>query len=138
MHVQVGNSISSSVRSKTGFSQSTLGSLRYIPRGPHQIRVSKLLYHMISAILSTSWFVLIFFRLQNILLPVQSKIEFDEEGDIDETLNGLKQDDPYLVDVLKDYYLMSPSSGPYKIDKKFLRSPLIDVIYLSLINIFKK
>jgi len=64
--------------------------------------------------------------LQNILLPVQSKIEFDEEGDIDETLNGLKQDDPYLVDVLKDYYLMSPSSGPYQIDKKFLRSPLID------------
>ena len=33
---------------------------------------------------------------------------------------------------------MSPSSGPYQIDKKFLRSPLIDVIYLSFINIFKK
>ena len=69
---------------------------------------------------------------------MQCKIEFDEEGDIDETLNGLKQDDPYLVDVLKDYYLMSPSSGPYQIDKKFLRSPLIDVIYLSFINILKK
>ena len=65
---------------------------------------------------------------------MQSKIEFDEEGDIDETLNGLKQDDPYLVDVLKDYYLMSPASGPYRIDQKFLRSPLIDVIYLPSIN----
>ena len=68
--------------------------------------------------------------LQNILLPVQSKIEFDEEGDIDETLNGLEQDDPYLVDVLKNYYLMSPASGPYRIDQQFLRSPLVDVIYL--------
>ena len=69
-------------------------------------------------------------RLQNILLPVQSKIEFDEETDIDETLNGLEQDDPYLVDVLKNYYLMSPASGPYRIDQQFLRSPLVDVIYL--------
>ena len=66
-------------------------------------------------------------RLQNILLPVQSKIEFDEEGDIDYTLNRLQQDDPYLVDVLKTYYLMSPAVGPYRIDQKFLRSPLVEV-----------
>ena len=74
----------------------------------------------------------IYSRLQNILLPVQSKIE--EARDIDESLNGLEQDDPYLVDVLKDYYLMSPASGPYRIDQKFLRSPLVDVIYLPSIN----
>ena len=71
--------------------------------------------------------------LQNILLPVQSKIEFDEEGDIYDMLNGLNQDDPYLVDVLKNYYLMSPASGPYRIDQKFLLSPLVDVslLYVS-------
>ena len=48
-------------------------------------------------------------------------------------LNGLNQDDPYLVDVLKNYYLMSPASGPYRIDQKFLRSPLVDVslLYVS-------
>ena len=45
-------------------------------------------------------------------------------------LNGLNQDDPYLVDVLKNYYLMSPASGPYRIDQKFLRSPLADVSLL--------
>ena len=70
----------------------------------------------------------IYSRLQNILLPVQSKIE--EARDIDESLNGLEQDDPYLVDVLKNQYLMSPASGPYRIDQNFLRSPLVDVMYL--------
>ena len=71
----------------------------------------------------------IYSRLQNILLPVQSKIE--EARDIDESLNGLEQDDPYLVDVLKNHYLMSPASGPYRIDQNFLRSPLVDVMYLQ-------
>ena len=65
---------------------------------------------------------------------MQSKVEFDEEGDIYDMLNGLNQDDPYLVDVLKNYYLMSPASGPYRIDQKFLHSPLVDVIYLPSVN----
>ena len=32
---------------------------------------------------------------------------------IDESLNGLRQDDPTLIQILKDKYLVPPSSLPY-------------------------
>lgn len=70
------------------------------------------------------------FRLQN----VYCKIDYDEEGDIDESLNGLSQDDPVLIDAIKNYYLMSPASNemPYKIKPDKLNQPKIFVsIFLT-------
>lgn len=66
---------------------------------------------------------ILYFLLQNVCC----KIDYDEEGDIDESLNGLSQDDPVLVDAIKNYYLMSPASNkmPYKIKPANLNQPKI-------------
>ena len=53
---------------------------------------------------------------------------FDEEGEIDASLNGLAQDDPVVVDALKNYYLTAPANElPYKIDKYRLDPNLLQV-----------
>ena len=61
---------------------------------------------------------------------VNCKLEckYDEEAEIDESLNGLPQDDPILVEALKNYYLTSPADQlPYKIDKDRLQPKSLDV-----------
>ena len=58
---------------------------------------------------------------------VNGKIDCDEEGEIDESLNGLQQDDPILIDAIKNYYLMSAATMPYKIQPKNLQPPAIYV-----------
>ena len=67
--------------------------------------------------------MIFFFRLK----IVNGKIDCDEEGEIDESLNGLHQDDPILIDAIKNYYLMSAATMPYKIQPKNLQSPAIYV-----------
>ena len=64
-----------------------------------------------------------FFRLK----IVNGKIDCDEEGEIDESLNGLQQDDPILIDAIKNYYLMSAATMPYKIQPANLQPPAIYV-----------
>ena len=64
------------------------------------------------------------------VIQVNCKLEckYDEESEIDESLNGLPQDDPILVEALKNYYLTSPADQlPYKIDKDRLQPERLDV-----------
>ena len=54
---------------------------------------------------------------------------WDEESEIDLSLNSLAQDDPILVDMLKNYYLTSPPSAdlPYNIDNRNLEPTRLQV-----------
>ena len=53
----------------------------------------------------------------------------EEESEIDLSLNSLAQDDPILVDMLKNYYITSPPSVdlPYKIDNRNLEPTRLQV-----------
>ena len=54
--------------------------------------------------------------------------EFECQDDIDESLNNLDQDDPKLIEIVRNYYLTKPSSPElmYNIPKNRLVSPKID------------
>ena len=39
------------------------------------------------------------------------------EGDIDNQLTGLAQDDPIVIDALKNYYLDNPNDFPINLDR---------------------
>lgn len=40
-----------------------------------------------------------------------------EIGDVDPSLNDLEQDDPKLIQVLRDYYIMKPSQFTYSFER---------------------
>ena len=53
---------------------------------------------------------------------------YEEEAEIDTSLNGLAQNDPILVDALKNYYLSGPvNEMPYNIEKWRLNQTLLQV-----------
>ena len=53
---------------------------------------------------------------------------YEEEAEIDSSLNGLAQNDPILVDALKNYYLSGPvNEMPYNIEKWRLNQTLLQV-----------
>ena len=90
------------------------------------------MYYTIGILLSN----LYLFRFYN----VQGKIDCDEEGDIDESLNGMKQDDPVLIDAIKNYYLQSPASAkmPYNIDPDRLKPPKVYVRRVTIYLVVPK
>ena len=53
---------------------------------------------------------------------------YEEEAEIDTSLNGLAQNDPVLVDALKNYYLSAAvNEMPYNIEKWRLNQTLLQV-----------
>ena len=53
---------------------------------------------------------------------------YEEEAEIDTSLNGLAQNDPILVDALKNYYLSAAvNEMPYNIEKWRLNQTLLQV-----------
>ena len=57
---------------------------------------------------------------------------YEEEAEIDSSLNGLAQNDPILVDALKNYYLSGPVDElPYNIEKYRLDPTLLAVSYIK-------
>ena len=60
-------------------------------------------------------------KMDNLLqcfYSVPEKVVFQSVGDIDEELNYLEQDDPRLVEAVRDSYLLRPSNKPLNLGKR--------------------
>ena len=62
---------------------------------------------------------------------VPEKVVYQSVGEIDEELNYLEQDDPRLVEAVRDRYLLRPSKEPHNFGGK---TPWLDGQYGQVIG----